>query len=128
MIHSHDVMRKRLLERAGIVDELQQPLRSLEWIYETQWDSKFEEFMRNRLAMGYFRYGSLHSPARKKKKYDHVGSAIKRLKLYLETGNQEHLVDVANLCMVEFMLPTSHTSPSFRAVDDGLHTEHIGVR
>jgi hypothetical protein len=126
MTSTHDILRRRLLERAGIFDTPLQPPVSLEYIYETQWDRNFEQFMRNRLAMGYFRYGSLKSPARKRARYDHIRSAIQRLERYLETGNQEHLVDAANLCMVEFMIPTCHPKPFFRSVDDGVHTQKTG--
>lgn len=121
-MYPHDVMRKRLLEQAGISGHIHQPYINLDEIYRTQWDSTFEQYMRNRLAMGYFRYGSLRSIERKKMNLNHIGSAKKRLDKYLETGNQEYLVDVANLCMVEFIIPSCHSNPYFNTIDDGEHT------
>ncbi len=122
MIHAHDIMRRRLLERAGLAGHLNQSCVPLEWIYRTQWSPTFEQRMRNRLVMGFFRYGSLNSAERRKRHYDNVGSAIRRLEAYRRTGNQEHLVDAANLCMVEFMVPSCHPAPGWRPIDDGEHT------
>jgi hypothetical protein len=119
----HDVLRKRLLERAGIPTNPFVGTLSLEEIYRTQWSERFETLMRNRVAMGYFRYGSNRSRERRLLlPYDNVGAAKKKLQAYLETGNQEHLVDAANLCMVEFMSPTCHPAPHFASIDDGDHT------
>lgn len=89
----------------------------------TEWSSEFERYMRNRLLMGAFHYGRLG----KKPGYDNIGSALKRLKLYQETGNQEHLVDVANLCLVEFV-DGQHPNRHFVAQDDSEHVEPIEVR
>jgi hypothetical protein len=93
---------------------------TLEEIYRTQWSSEFETLMRNRLAMGYFRYGPLNRQA--KGKYDNCGSMVKRLSLYKSTGNLEHLVDVANLCLVEF-LNGNHPNKHFAAQDDSEHVQ-----
>jgi hypothetical protein len=79
--------------------------------------------MRNRMVQGFFRYGSLHSPELREKAYDNVSGAIRRLERYRADGNIEHLVDAANLCLMEFMVPNCHESPSFRSIDDG---EHLG--
>jgi hypothetical protein len=77
--------------------------------------------MRNRLIMGAIRYETF-----KEKKqghsYDIVSSIEARVKLYRETGNLEHVVDVANLCMIEFESP-SHSNPNWESVDDGTHVE-----
>jgi len=85
---------------------------------KTEWSPKFEELMRNRLLMGAFRYGKLHAP--NKKKFKRVEDCIRRLNEYLETGNDEILVDVANLCLCEFEVGT-HPNKHFNAVDDGEH-------
>jgi hypothetical protein len=92
----------------------------LDVLIEYTWSMKFEQYMRNRLVIGHMRYGDIKDP--KRQRYDQVGSAIKRLKLYLVDGNQEHLVDAANLAMLEFINPCCHSSPSFRAQDDKNHT------
>lgn len=118
----HDILRRRLLERAGVVEWPKLVATSVEWLYATQWCPAFEQFMRNRLAMGALRHGSLHAAARRLVHYDNIGSSIRRLEAYLRTGNQEHLVDVANLCMVEFVVPSCHPSPHWQSADDDEHT------
>jgi hypothetical protein len=110
----HDQLRAHLLE--GIKTE---PSVRLYEVMRSQWSDEFVELMRNRLTQGYFRYAPLHEG----RPYDNVKSAQHRLKLYLETGNQEHLVDVANLCLCEFVKPGSHSRPFFHATDDGVHAQ-----
>lgn len=121
----HALMRDRLLQRAGLgapppqVDA-QAKLREL---YATQWSPRFEELMRNRLVMGAMRYGRLHAPG--KKQYDRVASVKKRVQLYAETGNLEHLVDVANECLLEFE-ESRHPQRHFGA-GDGEHVYRTPV-
>lgn len=91
---------------------------SLAELAESEWCAQFEKYMRNRLLMGYFRYG----PMGKKPGYDNIGSAKKRLELYEQTGNLECLVDIANLMMVEF-LESDHPLKHFCATDDGEHVQ-----
>lgn len=93
---------------------------TLEEIYQSQWSDEFEKLMRNRLAMGYFRYGALSK--QKKGEYDNISSIIARLMMYKKTGNLEYLVDSANICMVEY-LNGNHPKRHFHSVDDGIHTE-----
>ena len=73
----------------------------------------------NRLVFGGYRYGTFGN---KKKKFKWIESAIKRGQEYLETGNDELLVDIANLAMVEFV-KGNHPSKHFKATDDGEHAE-----
>lgn len=112
-----ELLRKHLLSRIvdGPVGDKQDSLESLRG---SEWCLEFENFMRNRLLMGRFRYGSMGS----KPGYDNIGSAMRRLVLYQRTGNLEHLVDVANLCMVEFV-HSEHPLRHFEAGDDGEHAE-----
>lgn len=91
-------------------------------VYRTNWSWKFEQYMRNRLAMGYFRYGPLNK--QEKGKYDLIGSIKKRIDKYVESGNDELLVDVANLCMVEFINGV-HPKKHFSSEDDGEHVQVI---
>ena len=74
--------------------------------------------MRNRLLMGAFRYAPFSS--QRVREYDNPDGIRRHLEEYLETGNGEHLVDIANLALVEF---TKHYHPlfHFQAHDDGLH-------
>ena len=116
----HDILRKRLLERAGIFEPAP-PAPSLDEIYKMQWSDEFEQLMRNRLAMGFFRYGPLPKQIGCHK-YDNIGSIEKRLYIYKETKNRELLVDIANLALVEFVV---HPELPFKAVDDGVHAERV---
>lgn len=54
---------------------------------------------------------------------NNVGSAIRRLRAYLRTGNTEHLVDAANLCRVEFVAGSHPRKHWAAADDDGEHAE-----
>ena len=73
------------------------------------------------MIMGYFRYGSLQSQIGRAK-YDNIGSIEKRLSIYKSDHNREHLVDIANLAMIEF---ATHPNYPFKAADDGIHTQHL---
>lgn len=120
----HDVLRTRLLERAGIFDD-GKPTRRLPDLDELRKTEKSAEFRRlkdNRLLMGAFRYGKMKEVG--KAKWDRIQSAIDRLKLYQENGNAEHLVDASNLCELEFDRPI-HPKFHFKAADDGIHTKEI---
>ena len=61
--------------------------------------------------MGYFRYGSLQSQIGRAK-YDNVSSIEKRLSIKSD-HNREHLVDIANLAMMEF---TTHPDLPFQPI------------
>jgi len=114
---THRIMWDRLYIKLGL-DPRQKTytVPSCIELKQTQWSKPFETYMRNRLLMGYYRYGLLGSP--EKGLFDNMNSALRRIKLYKETGNQEHLVDIANLCMIEFLHP-NHKNPHFLAQDDG---------
>jgi len=85
---------------------------------ETEWSKEFEAYMRNRLIMGAIRYGKIG--AKNKPKYDRVESMIQRLNNYNSTGNKEFLIDVANLCLLEFV-ECNHPNQHFNSIDDGEH-------
>ena len=95
---------------------------SYESLKETEWSPTFEKGMRDRLIMGAIRYGCLHE--RGKPKYDRISSAIKRFEKYKETGNAEFLLDIANLCLLEFEEP-NHSNFHFSAIDE--HNEHVKI-
>lgn len=113
-----DHIRCHLLERAGVYEPEQFP--PLETLKKTEWSPKFETLMRNRLIMGCFRYGALNRG--NKPKYNKVDSIRQRLELYEQDGNAEHLVDIANLCLVEFV-DESHPNFHWSAQDDKNHAE-----
>jgi len=92
---------------------------SLAELRRTEWSPRFESLMRNRLLMGSFRYGRMKDPA-KTGRFDNIKDAIRRLQEYQETGNDELLVDAANLCLIEFQAG-AHPRKHFMAADDGQH-------
>jgi hypothetical protein len=116
---THDTLRERLLVRAGLSEPVlaKYTLADLE---RSEWSLAFERLMRNRLIMGALRYGRIHEPG--KRKYNRVESMARRLAKYHETGNKELLVDVANLCLLEFE-ECHHPNAHFHSVDNT--TEHV---
>lgn len=89
---------------------------------ETEWSDEFESRMRARLMQGAFRYGPIGS---KKPKFDRIGSASKRMAEYVRTGNAEHLVDAANMLLLEYVA-ADHPMYHFQSLDDAEHTEVTG--
>ena len=89
----------------------------LEELSQTEWSPKFEKLMRNRLIMGALRYERFGP---EKSDYPTATEAIRRITKYIETGNTEHLVDAANMCLLEFEFG-KHPHKHFRGVDDGEH-------
>lgn len=84
---------------------------------KTEWCNTFERLMRNRLLTGFYRYGPLHN---KGKTNDYVAGVRKHLKQYVKTGNKEHLVDIANLMMAEFV-QGNHPKSHFQSRNKGMH-------
>jgi hypothetical protein len=70
--------------------------------------------MYDRMAVSFCKYGKVADayPA----KVDAIESLKKRLDKYMETGNSEWLMDVANFAMIEFMYPR-HTTAHYRPTD-----------
>jgi len=79
--------------------------------------------MHNRLIVGACRYETFDEK-RANNQYEILEAIKQRLAKYEATGNQEHLVDCANLLMIEFECPT-HSTPHFEASDDGQHVEKV---
>ena len=120
-VTNFEMLRRRLHRRAGLIEQVPtNGAKMLKELYESEWSKQFEQLMRNRLVMGALRYGKLH--AKGKPKYDRVQSILKRMRLYSETGNKELLVDVANLCLLEFE-EGNHPKAHFASVDDT--KEHV---
>lgn len=90
---------------------------SLTKIRKLNWNQKFIILMHNRMTQGYFRYGLMGV-----NKYKNIASILARLRKYCVTGNTEHLIDVANLCLIEFT-HSQHTKKHFKSIDDGEHSE-----
>lgn len=85
----------------------------------TIWCREFIELMRNRLLMGFLRYG----PKKKDSpKYDYAGSIATKIQKYIETGNRELLVDIGNYSMLEFKFG-EHPNSHFESTDDVDHAK-----
>lgn len=91
-----------------------------EELKKTQWCPEFEQLMRNRLIMGAFRYGLMSE--QDYSGYDLPGEAIKRTGKYIKDKNLEHLVDAANMLLLEF-LDKRNKGFKVKVVDDGEHAE-----
>jgi hypothetical protein len=108
-----------LWRRISGMPELEPPkprlMPSLDALYASEWSPEFEMLMRNRLVMGAMRYGLLGD--KNKPAYNRVDNAVARLKLYAETHNTEHLVDVANMCLIEFV-EGDHPDKHFSSQDE----------
>lgn len=78
---------------------------------QTQYSIPFMQGMVNRMLTSYHKYGHIADAA---ELTDFTKQIIIRLEKYLETGNTEWLMDVANYAMMEYMHP-SHEDAHFRA-------------
>jgi hypothetical protein len=81
---------------------------------ETEFDPKFCQGMANRMSVSYHKYGQVSDgyPT----KFSAIESLQQRINTYIETGNTEYLIDVANFAMIEFMHP-SLTNAFFEGTD-----------
>lgn len=86
---------------------------SPEEILRTEFSEDFVKYMKNRMVMSYFKYGTVRA-AREKVKF--LEDVRKRIDKYLATGNTEWLIDAANNLMMEFMFP-SHPNGHFKATE-----------
>lgn len=119
-----ELMRDRLQIRAGIHDRHVPEGYDLATLQKTEWSTEFEQYMRNRLIMGAFRYG-LMAEKKKRNKYNLLGTVRSKIKKYVETGNKEYLVDIANYCLLEFEC-NDHPNAHFHALDD--HHDHCKLK
>lgn len=108
-------IRQRLLDRAGVATTTRLPAAAS--LAASEWSAEFELLMRNRLIMGAYRYGLMQ---RKPRQYNRVGSIERRLAAYIKDGNRERLVDIANICLLEF-IERNHVLSNFNALDDDIH-------
>lgn len=104
-------IRFHLLHSLGVFDS-RPPYEEL---VESEWCQDFECYMRNRLILGALRYSLLHD--KDAPPWNNIGSIISRAEKYLKDGNQEHLVDIANLSLIEFVRPSCHPNPHFSPDD-----------
>lgn len=108
---------------SGMAEEpVPERLPDLPVLQQTEWSPEFERLMRNRLIMGAFRYGRFKSPG--KGLHAHMESIIRRAAKYENDGNLEHLVDIANLALVEFA-EGRHPKRHFHSQDDVIHARKV---
>ncbi len=107
-------IRNRLHVGVGLPPETPWPVQmSYHEILLDEAQDGFTRLMHHRMIMGRLRYGK---SMRRKPGKDYA-SACARMRLYEETGNQEHLVDAANFLRLEFRHPThpkAHWNPQDR--------------
>ena len=110
--------------KCGVPERVPKITPPLEELKEHQWSEEFEQLRFARMLMGGYRYGDLRAQFKERaaggRRYDYVAEIKRRVGLYEQSGNQEHLVDAANMCMIEFMHP-QRDDAHFVAVDDGTH-------
>jgi hypothetical protein len=89
-------------------------------ISKSEWNPEFASLMKNRLVMGVYRgYGLLGAPD--KPSWNRIDRAIYELEQYRNDGNDERLVDVANMSLLEFT-EGNHPRKHYKALDDVFHT------
>jgi len=117
----HDFIRSHLLKGVFPPEAPPpDPRFQLDQLAKTEWSPGFEELMRNRLVLGAFRYGLLDDPT--KPQWDRMTRIKQEVERYMEGGNLECLVDIANMALLEFV-EGKHPKRHFKASDGGLHCQ-----
>ena len=75
---------------------------------QCEWSAGFMRLMIHRITFGRYRYGGKNAPIIKS--YNYLDSINNRLNQYKSDGNLEHMIDIANLCMLEFERGTPETA------------------
>ncbi len=109
-------IRQHLLSSLGF--HSRKPALSLRALRASQWCNEYEFYRRNRMVMGYFRYGDIHRQSLND--YDLPEEAIVRIRRYQRDGNLEHLVDAGNMIMLAYMQGIK-SGKIMNAIDDGEH-------
>lgn len=83
-------------------------------ILRRDFSEDFVKKMKNRIVVSHYKYGWMAET------YPEIGDAMASLEerwaLYKKTGNLEHLIDVGNFAMIEYMFPR-HPNAHFEAED-----------
>ena len=112
-------------DMCGLPPLQQRHIPPLSELRKTEWCSTFEQMMRNRILMAGYRYETFAEKERRKPNYKYAQEALKKIQLYLDTGNTENLVDAANYCLLEFRWGV-HLRKHFKAQDDSEHAKYLG--
>ena len=118
-------MRERLLIAAKVILPSAKVTYSMQEMEALQWGDEWQhvlQLMKNRMIMGGYRYGP--TKIQKPREFDNIFDIKRRLDLYEEDGNMEHLVDAANIIIIE-CLKKNHPKFHFSPTDDGVHAERI---
>lgn len=105
------------LIRSNLLAQVPTRVPDLPELRRTERSPDFERLRSNRKVLGAMRYGLFGADG--KRQYDRVASMMRRLNAYIGDHNAEHLIDVANLCELEFAEGDHSWMPS----DDGEHTK-----
>lgn len=99
-------------------------MATTEQILKKDFSETFVQKMKNRMLMSHYKYGWA------KDTYPELADAVacleQRLAMYKESGNLEHLVDVANFAMIEFMYPR-HPDAHFQGSDSDKSPGLVGI-
>lgn len=105
--------------------EFDSQIKLMNEILSVQFSEDFVRKMKARVFVGFHRYGQSKQYA-ETNQYDIIETIKARLKLYQDTGNQEHLVDAANFIMIEYMYP-QHPNAHFESVAEEDPNRRAGV-
>lgn len=106
-----DHIREHILGRANyIIDKLPDipHMRGILFV-------DFIIYMARRMILGQFRYGNFLKT--NQPKWNRIESIEQRLKEYKKSFNKEHLIDISNLCMIEFY-KCKNSKCHFKSLDD----------
>lgn len=116
---THDVLRRRVYENAGLLYEYNglQGV-TMQQIRDSFAAPDFHKSADDKFIIGAFRYGLITEQITNGKHYDHMGSILRRIEYYLETGDMDVLPDIANLAKAEWIVP-HHPRAHLGSVDHG---------
>lgn len=97
-------------------------LPPIEELRKSEWCAEYEQYCRNRLVMGAFRYGLIAK--QDFSKYDLLQEVKRRIDRFKSSGNLEDLVDAGNMCQLAY-IHFKRQGYKFHAKDDGEHTKEV---
>lgn len=95
-------------------------LPPFEQLRKSEWCDEFEQYIRNHMIVGALRYGLMSEQDYGKN--DLIREALKRINKYKTTGNLEHLVDAANMLLLQFV-HGRRLGQKIISIDDDEHTK-----
>jgi hypothetical protein len=115
-----DYMRNLWLWSCGIQEKDLGRKPSLDELKKSEWSQEYETLRLNRMVLGSFRYGNIQK--QDFNKFDMISETIRRLNLYNESGNLEHILDAGNCLMIEY-IKGKRNGKLVQSIDDGKHNE-----